>query len=142
VTTAAKARVVRAALVLLALWPVVQHALVRRTEVSPWKLAGWGMYAAPQDNVGVVVLVEDPRTSETVVLPREALPQEFWNAASEFSDKRWAAGRWVRPDDLGRRVLELVPPAPSVTIVVGRLYVDRETATVRLDRTPYEYRRD
>ena len=79
-TTAAKARVVRAALVLLALWPVVQHALVRGTEVSPWKLAGWGMYAAPQDNVGVVVLVEDPRTSENVVLPREALPQEFWAA--------------------------------------------------------------
>ena len=33
-------------LVLTTAWPLAQIALVYTHDISPWKLAGWGMYAA------------------------------------------------------------------------------------------------
>ena len=38
---------VQRALLALTFWPVVQIGLVFTLDVSPWKLGGWGMYAAP-----------------------------------------------------------------------------------------------
>mgnify|MGYP001616078877 CR=1 FL=1 len=44
----AKTTVVAGALAALTLWPLVHLWLVARYDVSPWKLAGWGMYSAPR----------------------------------------------------------------------------------------------
>lgn len=140
-TIATKTRWVRAGLVVLALWPLAQHALVRTVGLTPWKFAAWGMYSTPQANIGVTVLVANPRTGEERVVPRQALPPEFWNEAARFSRERWALGRWRRPDALGRRVLDYIPPAEKITVVVSRVYVDRKTAMVEVEQTPYEYRR-
>lgn len=47
-TLRTKTRIVHAALLALALWPLVHLALVARYDLSPWKLGGWGMYTTPR----------------------------------------------------------------------------------------------
>ena len=39
---------IRAALVAFTVWPAVHIGLVKAYGITPWKLAGWGMYSAPQ----------------------------------------------------------------------------------------------
>ena len=43
-----KRSLVHVFLLVLAVWPAVHIGLVLRYDVNPWKLAGWGMYSAPQ----------------------------------------------------------------------------------------------
>ena len=69
--TATKTHTLRVTLLLLALWPVAQHMLVRNLGATPWKLAGWGMYTTPQANVGVTVLVEGDALN-TITVPAAA----------------------------------------------------------------------
>src|SRR5262249_39698209 len=45
---AAKTKMVVAGLAALTLWPLMQLAICARWDASPWKLAGWGMYATPR----------------------------------------------------------------------------------------------
>ncbi len=43
-----KRSLVYAGMIGLAVWPALHIALVVEYGVNPWKLAGWGMYSAPQ----------------------------------------------------------------------------------------------
>ena len=46
--TTTKLKLLRVVLVALTIWPLLHLCLVEAFDVNPWKLAGWGMYSAPQ----------------------------------------------------------------------------------------------
>ena len=51
---------IHAFLIVFAIWPVVQIALVRIYDANPWKFAGWGMYSAPRIPRGARILCRAP----------------------------------------------------------------------------------
>ena len=64
----------QAGLVAFALWPAVHIGLVKGYDLNPWKLAGWGMYSAPQIPCHVRVSAFTP--DEVGVYPlRTILPE-------------------------------------------------------------------
>jgi hypothetical protein len=135
-----RARVaVRVALILLALWPLAQMTLVGAFDVNPWKLAGWGMYAAPQ---------LEPRVSIECITPDEAGRYELhtvspdWRRELEkFVWRRRGLGRLARPDALGRKLLELYPTILGVEITVAQPVMDARTGMI-VDRSmTYSYAR-
>lgn len=84
-------------------WPPLHAVMVRRLQLSPWKLAGWGMYATLLPRVGVIGLdgeLSMPRTDSyyllvvktcgacTIAWLREYARQSFFR----FSYKDPAAG--------------------------------------------------
>jgi len=71
-----KSRIVHLGLALVAVWPLVHMTLVRRFDVSPWKLAGWGMYATPRFDLlgmeiyGHVAATGSVRVTEQMAIER------------------------------------------------------------------------
>jgi hypothetical protein len=134
-----KRLVVHGALALLTLWPLVQMGLVARFEVSPWKLAGWGMYATPRfDLVGMEVYGRAPGGPEQqLTAPTPALRAQ----ASAFLESY----RWLR--DLApharfaREVLDANPQWEAVRLVLFRPTLDARTGMVEMIRTEYAHRR-
>jgi hypothetical protein len=53
-------------LALLALWPIVQHVLVRAYRVSRWELGAYGMYARP--DIDVRIELDPPVEADTTEL--------------------------------------------------------------------------
>jgi hypothetical protein len=128
-----KRRIVYASLALIAAWPLVHVALVRRFELSPWKLAGWGMYTTPRfDLLGMEIYGRDAATgnAEQLTSPSGA---EREAATAYLEGYRWLRGL---ADDGGLTgVLFTDHPAwDRVTIVVFRPELDRDTGRITMQR--------
>jgi hypothetical protein len=128
-----KTRVVHAALVLLTVWPAVHLGLVARYDLSPWKLAGWGMYSAPRFGlIGMEVYGQRAGRAdwEQLTAPSAALR----TAAAEFLERH----RWLRGLASAREVIGLVrgehPEWEHVRLVVAYPVLDRTTGMVVLTR--------
>ena len=136
-TTATKARVVTAGLILFTLWPVVHMVLVARYDLSPWKLAGWGMYAAPRPNYrGMGIYGYGP---DGVRRRLSAPTAEIADEAGRFLERY----RWLRqltaPDTLAARVRARHPEWTRLEIVVYRTHVDPDTGMVVMKEYTYDY---
>jgi hypothetical protein len=127
-----KERVVHACLAALTLWPLVHIGLVWRFDLSPWKLAGWGMYSAPRLALsgGMELYGHDPATDrwEQIVTPSDDLNAR----ATAFLLRH----RWLR------RLTDATPVADAVAadnptwdrlrLVIGYTELDRDTGRIVL----------
>ena len=134
-TVAGKQRVVHAAILAFALWPCVQLALVARWDVSPWKLAGWGMYATPRfPDLGMEIWGRTADGGEarlTTPTPAEAA------AATAYLERY----RWLRAlasrDDLTRTVFDARPDWATLRIVVFHPAMNASTGMVEMRSADY-----
>jgi hypothetical protein len=133
-----KATVVHAALLLLTAWPLVHLGLVRRFDLSPWKLAGWGMYSAPRfDMIGMEIFGRDPATGgwEQLAAPSA----ELRATAAAFLERH----RWLRGLADARVLVDAVAAAhprwDAVRLVVAYPEIDRRTGMVVLTRDERRY---
>ncbi|MCW5889979.1 MAG: hypothetical protein KIT14_05445 [bacterium] len=134
-----KTRVVHAALALLSLWPLAQMGLVARWDVSPWKLAGWGMYATPRfDMVGMEVYGRLPDGGEQQLT--DAAPALRAQATAFLESYRWL--RDLAPHArFARAVLAANPQWTAVRLVLFRPTLDARTGMVELTRAEYAHPR-
>ena len=134
-----KRSVVHTALILFAVWPAVQIGLVKRYDVNPWKLAGWGMYSAPQIPCDVRVFGLTPDTVGIYEL--KTIQPELQPALEEFL--RWRRGlrNLAEPDDLARAVLDYYSAIDGVSILVVQPVLNRHTGKIEEESTTYDYLR-
>jgi hypothetical protein len=134
-----KSRIVTTLLAALTVWPLVQLALVARYEVSPWKLAGWGMYSTPRfDRVGMEVYGRRAGgAEEQLTTPSAAVA----TAATAFLESY----RWLRAlaprDAFADAILADHPQWDAVRLVVFRPDLDADTGMVVMLRSEYTHPR-
>ena len=129
--------VVNVALALLAAWPLLHIALVRAYDVNPWKLAGWGMYAAPQ--LDPVVHVECLTPDEVGRYELGTVLPDWEREFNDFVRRRRGLGQLAKPDALGRKLLQLYPAILGVEITVERPSLNRRTGMIESKSTTYHY---
>jgi hypothetical protein len=131
--------VVHVGLTLFTVWPAVHLGLVARYEVNPWKLAGWGMYAAPQFPAEVRVLCHTPDAVGTYEL--RTIQPEIEPAMLAFLERRLGLGRIAEPANFARALLDFYPAIDGVSIVVLQPILDRRTGLIEENSSTYSYRR-
>jgi hypothetical protein len=133
-----KRAVVHSWLVAFAVWPAVHIALVQVWDVNPWKLMGWGMYAAPQMPAELRISGARPDGS-TVSLTD--LPEELDAEECAFLRARLGLGSLARPARLARAILDRDPSLDGVTIEVDQPWLSRRTGLIEVRTSGYTYRR-
>jgi hypothetical protein len=129
-TLAAKTRLVHAALVALVVWPLVHLSLVWRFDLSPWKLAGWGMYTTPR--FGMLGMEVYGRTGDAAWQQLVAPSAEVRSAATAFLEQhRWLRGL-AATSVLADAVRTQHPEWTALRIAVSYPVLDRATGRVRL----------
>lgn len=134
-----KTRLVVVGLTVLTLWPLVHVALCVRYDVSPWKLAGWGMYATPRPRtIGMEVHGRAPGETTFTQLggPSPALQAE---GASFLERWRWL-GRLAPLDGFAAAVFAERPTWTELRIELYRSHLDAATGMVGLRRDDRHYR--
>jgi len=126
-----KARLVHAALAVLAAWPIVHIGLVWRYDVSPWKLAGWGMYTTPRfDMVGMEAYGRDAATG---AWQRVTAPSPAVNAtANAFLERHRWLRRLASADALAAAVKAAHPEWDALRVRVAYPRIDLNTGMVVL----------
>ena len=134
-----KRNLVHAALVVFTAWPVIHLGLVKRYDVNPWKLAGWGMYSAPQlpSYVQITCLTPDSVGSYELRSLRADLEAEL----QKFLLLRRHLGRLVEPDEFARALLDYYPTIDGVDIAVLEPVLNPGTGMIEEQSATYEYRR-
>ena len=127
-----KRRLLGGFLVLFALWPLVQHALVRSQDVDPWRLFGWAMYCVP-GSMKTVRVVEVSRAGRFAVLDVGGYDDELQPVVDSFRIRRQSLGQLASGDALARFVLERHPDWEGVALPVLTVSLDPETALTRHD---------
>jgi hypothetical protein len=137
---AAKTKMVVAGLAALTLWPLVHLAICARWDASPWKLAGWGMYATPRPRtLGMEVYGGSPGGGAFVQLTAPTPPLRVEGAA--FLERwRWLGGL-AHPDAFARLVFETRPDWSRLRIELYRSHLDAATGMVSLRRDDRYYER-
>jgi hypothetical protein len=129
-TLALKTRIVHAALLLLALWPLVHLSLVWRFDLSPWKLAGWGMYTTPR--FGLLGMEVYGRAGDAEWQQLVAPSAEVRTAGTAFLEQhRWLRGL-AATGALAAAVRQQHPEWTAIRVVVSYPLLDRATGRVRL----------
>jgi hypothetical protein len=130
--------VLAVALGALTLWPAAHIYLVKRFDLSPWKLGGWGMYSAPR--FGFLGMEVYGRAGGAPEWQKLGAPDaELRTKATEFLERyRWLR-RLVRPDDLAHAALESHPQWSELRITVFQPVLERDTGMVVLKQASYEY---
>jgi len=130
--------VVSGVLAVFTVWPFVHMYLVSTYDLSPWKLAGWGMYAAPRPNYRGMEIFGRPTGApemEKLGAPSPALSAEAGRFLERF---RWLR-QLAKPDDLVEAVRAEHPHWDEVRVVVFRSHVEPDTGMVVLKEFAYEY---
>jgi hypothetical protein len=122
-----KRKLVVAFLVCFALWPALQHALVRSQGVDPWRLFAWGMYSAPGSMRTVRVVVLDSERPPRVLRTRNYTPAEE-EIITIYRTRRQALGRLASANGAAQELLALHPEWQGVALPVLSLTLDRQSA--------------
>ena len=136
----AKTRIVVAGLTALAIWPLVHVAICARWDASPWKLAGWGMYATPRPRtIGMEAYGSGSAGAalEQLTTPTPALRTE---GAAFLERWRWL-GELAEPDAFAQLVFETHPEWSRLRIELYRSHLDAATGMVSLRRDDRYYER-
>ena len=122
-----KRRLVCAFLVVFAVWPALQHALVRAYGVDPWRLCAWGMYSAPgpMKTVRVVALRDE---SGAEVLDRGAYRPDVDRLVTRYRWRKQALGDLASADSLAQALLARHTDWDGVALPMVTLAVDPESA--------------
>jgi hypothetical protein len=121
----------------LTVWPLVQIGLCFRYDLSPWKLAGWGMYAQPRLGASLDVVGRESPDGAAVALPSVAY--DVMAEADRFlQDWRWLR-RLVRPDRFAERVFAAFPQYQALEIVVKNHVLDRHTGFIVAEPVRFPY---
>lgn len=131
-------QVLAAVLIVFTLWPLVQLALVQRFKISPWKLAGWGMYSTPRISPGIGILVQ---RGDEKPAPMAAVPHHVRAACEHFSSRRLWLRHLAPPDAIGKMVLASDPGYRRATIFLFEPVLDTRTGMVRSEESQYHYTR-
>ena len=127
-----KQRIVKAILVVLALWPLIHLVVVHSTGLSPWRGFGWGMYTVPVLNVDVRIRHIEGHSGQPAPESRAATER----AAQGYLKRYQALGAHAKPDQLAKTVFATYPGFKVIEIVIKQNTLDRETAHI------VEYRSD
>ena len=127
-----KRRILSVGLVLFALWPLAQHALVRSQGVDPWRLFGWAMYCVPGP-MKTVRVVEVSRDGRFAVLDPQRYDADDQSAVDVFRIRRQGLGRLESGDTLAASMLERHPDWDGVALPVLTLSLERDSAHTRID---------
>src|SRR5262249_28619346 len=133
-----KKQLVVAGLIGFTLWPLAQMALVHRFGISPWKLAGWGMYATPRFSPGIGILVQHAGEEPA---PIRDVPPAIRVACENFAPRRTWLHDLAPPDAIGALVLASNPDYERATVVILEPKLDTKTGMVRTDEKLYRYDR-
>lgn len=134
-----KRSVVHGLLVALTAWPVVHIGLVKARDLNPWKLAGWGMYAAPQLPAYARVFC---LTSDDIgVYELSTVPPEVTPSLDAFLGRRRALRKLIRPDALAESLLGAYSAIDGVRIEVVQPVLDAKTGVIEERAVTYEYAR-
>lgn len=133
---ARKQQILAAALVGFTLWPLVQMGLVWRFRVSPWKLAGWGMYAAPRIAPGIAIFVQ---RGDEPPQPVPAVTAQLRTASETFSTRRLWLSDLAPPDAIGAMVLAGNPDYHTAIVRIIQPVLDTDTGMVRTEEKDYRY---
>jgi hypothetical protein len=125
-----KRRLVGLFLVAFALWPAVQHGLVRVYDVDPWRLFGWAMYTVPGP-MKTLRVVEISRDGRFAALDFRRYDEADRAAVERFRIRRQSLGRLAGGDALARELLERHPDWEGVALPVLTLSLDRQSARTR-----------
>ena len=125
-----KQRVIRIGFVILIIWPLVRHLLVRTTPMGAWKLAGWSMYCEPYRAIEVTVVRIDRGRDEPLRADRLLKPQRKQSdrAMHDFRLRRTHFGEWASPDGYAETLLGFYPEVDGIRIDVRQTHVNRATA--------------
>lgn len=126
------------ALVLLTLWPLVHIGLVKRYGISPWKLAGWGMYSAPRSRSLGMEVFGAPSVGgalEQLTAPAPAIRDE---AGRYLERHRWLR-RLVRPTALAGAIAVTHPEWREVKVVVFEPDLEPSTGMVVMSILVHRY---
>ena len=136
----AKTKIVVAGLTALTIWPLAHVAICARWDASPWKLAGWGMYATPRPRtIGMEVYGRGTGGDafEQLTAPTPPLRAE----ATAFLERwRWLGGL-AHPDAFARLIFEARPDWNRLRIELYRSHLDAATGMVSLRRDDRYYER-
>jgi hypothetical protein len=134
-----KRTIVHGWLIGFALWPAVHIGLVKRWDVNPWKLMGWGMYAAPQMPAELRITGSLPDGSGFALA--DELTEELAAEQYDFLRTRLGLGDLARPERLARAILDRNAALDGVTIEVDQPKLSRRTGIIEVRTTRYTYRR-
>ena len=124
-----KTRIVHAGLVVLALWPIVHLGLAWRYDISPWKMAGWGMYSTPRfAMIGMELYGSDRASGRWQILT--APSPELRGVASAFLERHRWLRRLASEDDLVAAVGRAYPEWDALRIEVTYPHIDLGTGMV------------
>lgn len=137
-TLARKQQVLTAGLIGFTLWPLAQMELVHRFGISPWKLAGWGMYATPRISPGLAILVQE---GDQPPAPMPTVPPEVRVACQRLQRKRLWLRDLAPPDEVGRLVLASKREYRRVTVILLQPVLDTTSGMVRTEEKAYDYNR-
>lgn len=135
-----KSRLVGLALLVLTLWPAVHLCLCFAYDLSPWKLAGWGMYAEPR-LAPMALEVYGGRDGGSTNEPLPAPSAHLRQLASEFLERyRWLR-RLTRPDDFAAAVFAEHPQWTRLRIELSRAVLPPESGIVEWEKRELYYDR-
>lgn len=123
-------RLVVAALVLFALWPLAQHVLARTQQINPWKLGGFAMYTTPAPPLEIGWIAVGAKGPQRI--DPDALPAALGRQLRAFEARRHALGRLASPVPTARLVLSALPQSEAVMVVIRRYELDARTAHFRM----------
>lgn len=121
-----KERAALAALVVLALWPAVHHALYRIARIDPWKLCGFAMYSRPHAAHQLALWGLGDGTARELTVDTPALAA----VVERVGRRRGALGALQPVDPIGRAALEAHPELDAVRIIVRRIAFDCRSARI------------
>lgn len=134
-----KRSLVYAGLIGLAVWPALHIALVVEYGVNPWKLAGWGMYSAPQ--IAPEVRLFGLASGAGGRYELGTVPSALAPAVLDFRRSRLGLGELARPDALAAAMLDYYSAIDGVAIVVVQPVLDPGSNLIEDRSTTYEYER-
>lgn len=135
-----KKRLLAVGLVLFAIWPLVQHVLVMRYDVNPWKLAGWAMYCLPTPKPRLWIHTLGPQATE---ISWETESPELRDAVGRFGQRLWVFGGLAgTPARVAEMVLADRPEVAGIEVTATRLVFEPTTAVFRTQTRTWTFARD
>ena len=134
-----KKRLLALMLSVLTIWPIIHMALVEQCGINAWKLAGWGMYSAPQ--MRPRIQIDILQNTRWITARSEHITQELREVIHEFALNCTTLGRLCTPASLGEAFLAEWPSLDGVRVIVTRFVLNTATGRLEAEEDRHEYSR-